>query len=94
MLTLLAARQHSGKELAARFAMSRSALSQHLKLLHEVGLITFRRDGREHHYTLEPRRLCQVWDWVLPLVLHCCGADDDPKEGNPREEPHQGRRYR
>lgn len=50
--------------LAARFAMTRPAISQHLRKLRQAGLVTARRRGREHHYRLHARRLREVYDWV------------------------------
>src|SRR3954447_23250052 len=50
--------------LARPFAMTLSAVSQHLKLLREVGLVSVRRDGRERYYRLNGRPLHAVADWV------------------------------
>jgi DNA-binding transcriptional ArsR family regulator len=72
MLTMLAVRPRSGKELAARFTMSRSALSQHLKVLRSAGLVSVRKKGREHEYMLEVESLCALNDWLRPLVGRRC----------------------
>jgi len=50
--------------LAAPFAMSRPAVSQHLKLLREAGLVSEVRQGRERRYALEPARLREVAGWL------------------------------
>jgi DNA-binding transcriptional ArsR family regulator len=50
--------------LARPFAMTLSAISQHLKLLRAVGLVRVRRAGRERYYSLNARPLRQVADWV------------------------------
>lgn len=50
--------------LAAPFAMSRPAVSQHLKLLRSVGLVSEVRRGRERRYALQPERLRDVADWL------------------------------
>ncbi|NJM07774.1 winged helix-turn-helix transcriptional regulator [Candidatus Gracilibacteria bacterium] len=50
--------------LAAPFAMSRPAISQHLKLLRDAGLVSEMRLGRERRYRLEPTRLRDVADWL------------------------------
>ena len=50
--------------LAARFAMSQPAISQHLKVLKEAGLVTQRRDGRNQIYALEPEPLRQAAAWL------------------------------
>ena len=52
------------KELAAPFDMSMPAISQHLSVLCEVGLVVQRRVGRQRFYRLNPEPLKQVADWV------------------------------
>jgi DNA-binding transcriptional ArsR family regulator len=51
-------------DLAASFAMSRPAVSQHLRVLREAGLVTEERVGRERHYRLDARPLRTVLDWA------------------------------
>jgi len=51
-------------ELARPFAMSRPAVSQHLRILRDAGLVTTRRSGRERYYRLRAARLREVYDWV------------------------------
>ena len=51
-------------KLAAKFDMSLSAVSQHLKLLREAGLVRERRVGRQHVYRLEATALKEVADWA------------------------------
>ncbi|MEM9003699.1 MAG: metalloregulator ArsR/SmtB family transcription factor [Cyanobacteria bacterium P01_F01_bin.86] len=52
------------KQLAAPFDMSMPAISQHLSVLCEVGLVVQRREGRQRFYRLNPEPLKQVADWV------------------------------
>jgi DNA-binding transcriptional ArsR family regulator len=42
-------------DLAGEFPVSRPAVSQHLKVLKEAGLVTDRRDGNRRVYAVEPR---------------------------------------
>lgn len=51
-------------ELNAGLRMSQPAISQHLKVLRQAGLVTFDRRGREHWYRLQPDALREVYDWV------------------------------
>lgn len=44
--------------------MSRPAVSQHLRILLDAGLVTERRQGRERRYRLVPERLGPVRDWI------------------------------
>lgn len=52
------------KQLAQPFEMSLPAISQHLQILCEVGLVTQRRSGRQRLYQLNPEPLKQVSQWV------------------------------
>lgn len=51
--------------LAAPFRMSLPALSQHLRVLRGVGLVTQRKLGRERVYRLDPAPLHSVAEWML-----------------------------
>jgi len=51
-------------DLAKPFDMSLPAVSKHLKVLQEAGLLKRRRDGRVHHCRLDPRPLEPVADWI------------------------------
>ena len=51
-------------DLARPFAMSRPAISQHLRILRDAGLVSMRRAGRERRYRLRAARLREVYDWV------------------------------
>ncbi len=44
--------------------VSQPAVSKHLAMLKESGLVRDRRDGRETHYTAEPRALAPLIDWM------------------------------
>ncbi len=50
--------------LKAQFEVSLSAISQHLHILREVGLVTARKAGRERVYRLNPYALKPVADWI------------------------------
>lgn len=67
ILDLLADEERSVNELLERFedeGLSQPALSQHLKVLREAGLVSVRRDGRRRIYSLDPRPLRAIYDWV------------------------------
>ncbi|MBT8160666.1 MULTISPECIES: helix-turn-helix transcriptional regulator [Arthrobacter] len=76
LLHMLAAGERTVTELAAEFTVSRSAVSQHLLLLEEVGLVTARKEGRNRFYrldTLGMRNLRilfeQFWTAELDMLL-------------------------
>ena len=50
--------------IAGHFEMSRPAVSQHLRILLEAGLVLEQRHGRERRYRLVPARLAPVRDWL------------------------------
>jgi DNA-binding transcriptional ArsR family regulator len=64
MLELLRERDRTVLELAEPFRMSQPAVSQHLAVLRESGLVTARREGRNRVYRIEPETLRCVNDWV------------------------------
>jgi len=64
MLDLLVEADRSVNTIAGHFEMSRPAVSQHLRILLDAGLVTERRQGRERRYRLVPARLGPVRDWI------------------------------
>lgn len=64
MLDLLVESGRSVNAIAEHFRMSRPAVSQHLGILLEAGLVTEQRHGRERHYRLIPERLGPVREWI------------------------------
>src|SRR5215813_6567071 len=65
VLDMLRDRERPVRELARPFRISQPALSQHLRVLRNVGLVKDRKIGRERHYRLEPKPLTQVAEWIL-----------------------------
>lgn len=65
MLDLLAQGERPVNAIAGHFEMSRPAVSQHLRILLDAGLVTERRDGRERRYRLLPERLAPVREWIV-----------------------------
>jgi DNA-binding transcriptional ArsR family regulator len=64
MLDLLVEADRSVNTIAGHFQMSRPAVSQHLRILLDAGLVTEQRHGRERRYRLVPARLGPVRDWI------------------------------
>ena len=64
MLDLLIAEDRSVSALAEHFQMSRPAVSQHLRILLDAGLVTEARHGRERRYHLVPTGLGPVREWI------------------------------
>ena len=51
-------------EITAGLPVSRPAVSQHLKVLKEAGLVTDTPDGTRRVYRLDPRGLGALRDWL------------------------------
>src|SRR5690349_1836440 len=64
MLDLLAESDRSVNAIAGHFKMSRPAVSQHLRVLLDAGLVTAQRHGRERRYHFVPEQLSTVRDWL------------------------------
>jgi DNA-binding transcriptional ArsR family regulator len=64
ILMLLAAGSMSINTLAQNFEISRPAISRHVKLLEQAGLIAIDENGRERYCKLEPTGFNEVRDWL------------------------------
>jgi len=60
----LALGEASFGELAEKFAMSRPAVSQHLKVLKEAGIVSSRADAQRRIYSLSDTALDEVEAWL------------------------------
>src|SRR5687768_14741226 len=52
------------KGLTARFDISQPAVSQHLAILKDAGLVNGRRDGRLVYYRVDPDGMKPLIDWI------------------------------
>jgi len=64
ILDLLVEGERPVVDIAAEFAMSRPAISQHLGILLAAGLVSQARQGRENRYRLVPENLKPVREWI------------------------------
>ena len=64
IIDLLAVDSMTVNAVAEKFAVSRPAISRHIKILNECGLVTMVRKGRERHCIILPEALRSVSDWV------------------------------
>lgn len=64
IVEMLAARELPAGEIARRFDMTAPAVSQHLKLLRDAGLVNVRRDAQRRIYALEPSGLAELDAWL------------------------------
>lgn len=50
--------------ISENFDMSRQAVTLHIKILEECGLITIKQHGRERYCKLKPEKLKEVDEWI------------------------------
>lgn len=50
--------------LTSKAGISQPAVSKHLKILKEAGLVGDRHEGRQTHYSARPRALAPLNDWT------------------------------
>lgn len=64
ILTSLAVHPLPVQAVAARFSISRPAVSKHLRVLSDAGLVRANRTGKENVYELCQEPLDQVIEWL------------------------------
>lgn len=73
-------------ELAAELPVSRPAVSQHLRVLKEAGLVTERKDGTRRIYRVEPKALADLRAyldsfWEQALAGYKAAAESEGRKG-------------
>ncbi len=94
LLRLLAGHEQAVGELAAHFTISRSAVSQHLLLLEQAGLVVARKEGRNRYYRLDPEGMGrlralveQFWTDELDLLAADAAAQAAGRHGSGNPAP-------
>lgn len=64
ILVLIATQSMTPNALAEHFHSTRQAVSKHLKILSECGLVRPEGKGREIHYSLEADKMAEVDQWL------------------------------
>jgi DNA-binding transcriptional ArsR family regulator len=64
IIDLLAGQSLPVNEIANRFEISRPAVSKHLKILHESGLVVYRKEGRQRFCRADTRKLQEILEWA------------------------------
>jgi DNA-binding transcriptional ArsR family regulator len=72
-------------EIASELPVSRPAVSQHLRVLKDVGLVTERREGTRRLYRLDPDGLGELRDyfddfWTEALAGFKAAAESERRE--------------
>jgi DNA-binding transcriptional ArsR family regulator len=64
ILARLAEGEATVQDLARPFAISQPAISRHLRVLEDAGLIETRIQGTARPRRLKPDAMAQLWDWL------------------------------
>ena len=84
---MLAEEPSSVAVIARRLPVTRPAVSQHLRALREVGLVTHRTEGTRHVYRLDPAGMASIRDyfdlfWQKALNSFKAAVEQSPTEQN------------
>ena len=66
ILDLLRAGERPVNDLVDALRISQPAVSKHLKVLRDAGLVTVRADAQRRLYSLRPEPLSEVDAWLAP----------------------------
>ena len=64
IVELLAEKERIARELASQFSTSRPAVSRHLRVLREQGLVQVRGEAQRRIYSLDPAPLAELDAWL------------------------------
>jgi DNA-binding transcriptional ArsR family regulator len=64
IVEMLSKQEHPAGEIASAFEVTGPAISRHLRILREVGIVEYRRDGQRWVYRLDPTPLRAVEAWM------------------------------
>ncbi len=64
IISMVARQPLNVNTIAEKFDVSRQAVSLHVKILMECGLITIKRQGRERYCEAKLKKLSEVSDWI------------------------------
>lgn len=67
ILSLLLESECSVGELEEELGLSQPAVSKHLRVLREAGLVESRVEAQRRLYSLKPEPLQEVDDWLVPF---------------------------
>jgi DNA-binding transcriptional ArsR family regulator len=71
VLDLLLAGERSAGDLVAAFPrLTQPAVSRHLRVLREAGLVSVRAEAQQRFYALEAARLAIVYEWLNQYRLY------------------------
>jgi DNA-binding transcriptional ArsR family regulator len=97
ILRLVTVAERSVGEIAGRFDVTRPAISQHLRVLKEAGLVTERRAGTKRLYRARPETLAELraaleayWDESLRSLKAAAEGDEQQRRTRKHGSRHEG----
>ena len=84
VLEILRARERAVGDIAERLPVSRPAVSQHLRVLKDAGLVRDRQDGARRLYRVESRGLAALRGYLERYWDRALAAYADAVEGQER----------
>ena len=96
ILRLVSAAELSAGEIARRFEVTRPAISQHLRVLREAGLVSERRNGTRRLYRARPETLAELRAYLESFwgeslrSLKTAAEQEEQQRRRKRERRHQG----
>lgn len=88
ILELVGDRELSAGEIASHFEVTRPAISQHLGVLKEAGLVEERRNGTQRLYRARPQGLAELkafldgfWDSRLEALQREAEREEEQRRG-------------
>ena len=70
IISLIARQPHNVNSIAEKFDVSRQAISLHIKILNDCGLISIKQRGRDRFCEAKLKRLSEVSVWVDQYRQH------------------------
>ncbi len=67
IIGMVAEKELNLNSVAQQFEISRPAISKHIKILTECGLIEINQQGRERYCKAKVEKLNEVADWIEPF---------------------------
>lgn len=90
ILDLLVDGEVGAGELSENFAVTRPAVSRHLRVLREAGLVHVRVDGQRRVYSLDVRPLVELDTWLEPYrrlwARRLDAFDSEIRRGRPKRK--------
>lgn len=91
ILDLLREGERPVGDLVGRLTLTQPAVSKHLRILLDAGLVDVRQDAQRRYYRLRPEPLAEIDQWLAPyrslwqdsfdaLERHLDAMPDDTKE--------------